>query len=75
MNKSFIVGKYKLSRNPFPPAASGIDVERDLYIPPKWKRKVGEYYKILYSGIGAKAFPVIGEYGSRKGWPPGYPDL
>jgi len=66
MNKSFIVGKYRLSRNPFPPAASGIDVERDLYIPPKWKGKIGEYYKILYSGIGAKAFPVIGEYGSGK---------
>ncbi len=66
MNEPFITKEYKLSRNPFPPAASGIDVERDLYIPPKWKERVEEYYRILHSGIGAKAFPVIGDYGSGK---------
>ena len=66
MSESFIVGKYKLSRNPFPPAASGIDVERDLYIPPKWEEKIGEYYETLRHGEGAKAFPIVGEYGSGK---------
>lgn len=66
MNESFIVGKYKLSRNPFPPAASGIDVERDLYIPPKWEEKIGKYYETLRHGEGAKAFPIVGEYGSGK---------
>lgn len=66
MSESFIVGKYKLSRNPFPPAASGIDVERDLYKPPKWEEKIGEYYETLRHGEGAKAFPIVGEYGSGK---------
>ncbi|KPJ58779.1 MAG: hypothetical protein AMJ42_02645 [Deltaproteobacteria bacterium DG_8] len=66
MSESFIVGKYKLSRNPFPPAASGIDVERDLYIPSKWEEKIGEYYETLHHGEGAKAFPIVGEYGSGK---------
>jgi len=66
MNKSFIEEKYKISRNPFPPAASGIDVDRDLYIPPKWEEKIGEYYETLRHGKGAKAFPIVGEYGSGK---------
>jgi hypothetical protein len=66
MNESFIVEKYKLSRNPFPPAASGIDVERELYIPPKWKEKIEQYYEILHHGGGGKAFPIVGEYGSGK---------
>ena len=66
MSESFIIGEYKLSRNPFPPAASGIDVERDLYIPPKWKGKIEEYYETLHHGEGAKAFPIVGDYGSGK---------
>lgn len=66
MSESFIIQKYKLSRNPFPPAASGIDVEKGLYIPPKWKEKIGKYYETLCHGRGAKAFPIIGEYGSGK---------
>jgi len=66
MSESFIIGEYKLSRNPFPPAASGIDVERGLYIPPKWKGKIKEYYETLHHGEGAKAFPIVGDYGSGK---------
>ena len=66
MSESFIVQKYKLSRNPFPPAASGIDVKKDLYIPSKWEKKIGEYYETLRHGGGAKAFPINGEYGSGK---------
>lgn len=66
MSRSFLEEKYKLTRNPFPPAASGVDVERDLYIPPKWAGKFQEYYEILHSGLGPKAFWVIGDYGSGK---------
>jgi len=66
MNRSFIGGEYKLSRNPFPPAASGIDVGKDLYIPPKWKERIEKYYNELRHGKGAKAFPIVGEYGSGK---------
>jgi len=66
MSESFIIEEYKLSRNPFPPAASGIDVEKDLYIPPKWEGKIEDYYKTLHQGKGAKAFPIVGDYGSGK---------
>ncbi|OQX51566.1 MAG: hypothetical protein B5M53_10905 [Candidatus Cloacimonas sp. 4484_209] len=66
MSESFMKEKYMLSRNPFPPAASGIHVERNIYIPPKWKEKIGEYYETLRHGEGAKAFPIVGEYGSGK---------
>jgi len=66
MSKSFVIEEYKLSRNPFPPAASGIDVEKDLYIPPKWEEKIEDYYKTLHQGKGAKAFPIVGDYGSGK---------
>jgi len=66
MSNQFIKTEYKLSRIPFPPAASGIDIERNLYIPLKWKEKIGEYYEILHHGKGAKAFPIVGEYGSGK---------
>lgn len=57
---------YGLSRNPFPPAAAGIDVERDLYMPETLSEKIEEFYNTLSTGEGAKAFPVIGEYGSGK---------
>ena len=66
MSESFMKEKYMLSRNPFPPAASGIHVERNIYIPPKWEEKIGEYYETLRHGEGAKAFPIVGEYGSGK---------
>lgn len=66
MSESYIEEKYKLSRNPFPPAASGIDVERDLYIPSRWKEKIGGCYGTLHHGEGAKVFPIVGEYGSGK---------
>lgn len=65
MNK-ILEEKYKLSRNPFPPAAAGIDVERDVYIPHGWEKKIGRYYETLSRGGGVKAFPVIGDYGSGK---------
>lgn len=63
---NFLEEKYKLSRNPFPPAAAGIDIERDIYIPRRWKEKIDKYYNELKGGVGAKAFPIIGEYGSGK---------
>lgn len=58
--------KYGLSRNPFPPAASGIDIERELYLPRTWEDNIQKYLNLLSSGTGPKAFPVIGEYGSGK---------
>lgn len=66
MSNKFLEEEYKLSRNPFPPAASGIDTVKNLYIPERWKDKIKSYYKTLHRGTGAKAFPIIGEYGSGK---------
>jgi len=58
--------KCKLQRNPFPPAAAGIDTEEGLYIPKSWEGKINEYYDFLKSGGGPKAFPIIGSYGTGK---------
>ena len=66
MTDSFLAEKYKLDRNPFPPAATGIDIEKDLYLPSKWKDILEEHYSMLSTSGGAKAFPIIGEYGSGK---------
>jgi len=64
---SFFKNEYKLSRNPFPPAASGgIDSEKEVYVPSQWKEKVENFYAILSKGRGPKAFPIMGEYGSGK---------
>ena len=68
MAESFLKEEYKLERNPFPPAATGIDLEKDLYmyIPAAWNRNIEEYYSIISTGTGVKAFPIIGDYGSGK---------
>uniref|UniRef100_A0A7V3N5P9 ATP-binding protein n=1 Tax=candidate division CPR3 bacterium TaxID=2268181 RepID=A0A7V3N5P9_UNCC3 len=65
MSLSFLTEKYKLSRNPFPPAASGIEAEK-IYIPQRWQRRFEKYYRLLSTGSGAKGFPIVGEYGSGK---------
>jgi len=57
---------YRLRRNPFPPAATGIDIEENLWIPTSWNAKVNKYFNELSSGEGVKAFPIIGDYGSGK---------
>lgn len=68
MNGEFVKEKYHLLKNPFPPAASGLEVEatREIFIPEKWKKEIDRYYRELQGGRGAKAFPIVGEYGSGK---------
>ena len=66
MYNSFMQEKYRLARNPFPPAASGIAAQENLYIPSSWKEGVEKYFGELSGGVGAKAFPIIGEYGTGK---------
>ena len=64
---SFLENEYKLSRNPFPPAASGgTESETEVYVPPQWREKIENFYNILKDGEGPKAFPVVGDYGSGK---------
>lgn len=64
-NKEFLK-KFGLLRNPFPPAAAGIDTERELYLSKTWRDKIDNYFNLINSGEGPKAFPVIGQYGSGK---------
>ena len=66
MDEREFLKKCKLQRNPFPPAAAGIDTEEGLYIPKSWERKISEYYGFLRGGGGPKAFPIVGSYGSGK---------
>ena len=66
MSNKFLKKEYKLLRNPFPPAASGIDIVKNLWIPERWEEKIKKYYELLQQGKGAKAFPIVGEYGSGK---------
>jgi hypothetical protein len=66
MTDKFIEDNYRLLRNPYPPAASGVGFSGDIYIPKKWETKVDEFYNLLSSARGPKAFPVVGEYGSGK---------
>lgn len=67
MDDQFLQEEYHLIRNPFPPAASGIELgRREPYVPKEWKEKVENYYSELRTGSGVKAFPVIGEYGTGK---------
>ncbi|KAF5083801.1 hypothetical protein DSECCO2_86040 [anaerobic digester metagenome] len=61
-----IYDELKIIKNPFPVAATGIDVQSDLYMPEQWLNQINDFYRVLYSGKGVKAFPVIGEYGSGK---------
>jgi len=62
---SFLEEEFNLKKNPFPPAASSIE-EKDVFVPESWEEKVSSFYEILSNGEGAKAFPVIGEYGTGK---------
>ena len=66
-NKS-LLSSFELISIPFPPAASGIDIEEKdkLFLPKSWKQKVEGYIDHLKSGTGPKAFPIIGKYGSGK---------
>jgi len=66
MTTTFIEENYNLRRNPFPPAASGISFVGDIYLPKKWSLKVDDFYNLLSTAQGPKAFPIIGDYGSGK---------
>jgi hypothetical protein len=66
MTTTFIEENYNLRRNPFPPAASGIGFTGDIYLPKKWSSKVDDFYNLLSTAQGPKAFPIIGDYGSGK---------
>lgn len=55
-----------LNFNPFEPAASGPPVGAELWLPTSWQRRLETRLRQLSQGQGAKALPVVGEYGSGK---------
>ncbi len=52
--------------NPFEPAASGIPVQTDLWMPNKWKNEILSLLDTIQAGEGVKAIAIEGEYGSGK---------
>lgn len=64
----FITQKCGLSRNPFPPATTGIEKDPDtaVWFPSEWTDRFDNIYALLANAKGIKAFPVVGAYGSGK---------
>ncbi len=57
-----------LKYNPFEPAASGIPVSGELWIPERWKLPIQKFLDTLQHTPGPKAFAILGEYGSGKSY-------
>ena len=64
----FTTQKCGLSRNPFPPATTGLEKDPDTapWFPTEWTDRFDNIYDLLSNAQGIKAFPVIGAYGSGK---------
>ena len=52
--------------NPFEPAASGVPLGEELWIPDRWREPVERLLDTSESGRGVKALAIQGEYGSGK---------
>lgn len=55
-----------LNFNPFAPAASGVFLAEELWIPGSWERNLQKLLDLLLKGKGIKALALTGEYGSGK---------
>jgi type II secretory pathway predicted ATPase ExeA len=63
---SSFLKKLHLEFNPFEPAASGVPVGGDHWIPPSWCSMVRQKLTQVAQGQGVKALAIAGEYGSGK---------
>ncbi len=52
--------------NPFEPAASGVPLVDRLWVPERWKSSLQRFLDGMQRTQGAKAFAILGEYGSGK---------
>ena len=59
-----------LTKNPFPPAATGmggaLDIYKKIYLPDEQSRAIADFYAQASQGTGVKVFPIIGAYGAGK---------
>ncbi len=58
--------RLKLRFNPFEPAASGTPIVDRLWIPERWASPLRRFLDEMQRTQGAKAFAILGEYGSGK---------
>ena len=58
--------RLKLRFNPFEPAASGVPIFNGLWIPDRWATPLRGFLDEMQHTQGAKAFAILGEYGSGK---------
>lgn len=52
--------------NPFEPAASGVPIVDGLWVPDRWASPLRRFLDEMQRTQGAKAFAILGEYGSGK---------
>lgn len=59
-----------LTKNPFPPAATGmggaLDIYKRIYLPKEQSQAIEDFYSRASHGSGVKVFPIIGAYGAGK---------
>lgn len=58
--------RLKLRFNPFEPAASGVPIVDGLWVPDRWATPLRRFLDEMQRTQGAKAFAILGEYGSGK---------
>ena len=58
--------RLNLRFNPFEPAASGVPIADRLWIPKRWALPLQQFLDEMQRTQGAKAFAILGEYGSGK---------
>lgn len=58
--------RLKLCFNPFEPAASGVPIVGELWVPERWASPLQRFLDEMQRTQGAKAFAILGEYGSGK---------
>ena len=61
-----VIETYGFKFHPFPPAATGVAMAGDMWIPNSWSERLAATYDDLLTGSGPKAAAVVGEYGSGK---------
>ena len=58
--------RLNLRHNPFEPAASGVPLFNGLWVPERWEAPLKRFLDEMEQTQGAKAFAILGEYGSGK---------
>ena len=58
--------RLNLRFNPFEPAASGVPIVDGLWVPNRWASPLQRFLDEMEHTAGAKAFAILGEYGSGK---------